>query len=186
MKLTLKNLQQETFTIELEPTDTVQKLKETIEKEKGSDYPVASQKLIYAGKIMADADALSTYNVDEKKFIVVMVAKAKPAPAAAPAAAPATPAASAEKKTEEKMDTSEKKEDEKKPAAAEEEKKETEKDSSSSSPTPATPATGSSSAGSAPSGGPVMGEEYNSMVQNIMAMGYDKDQVRHQAQRGRI
>ena len=48
--------------------------------------------MIYGGKIMVDEDPLSKYEVDEKKFIVVMVAKKAAAPAAAaPAPAVATP-----------------------------------------------------------------------------------------------
>lgn len=192
MLLTLKNLQQQTFTMEIDPDITVKVLKERIEAEKGKDsYPVECQKLIYAGKIMADQDSLTKYNIDEKKFVVVMVTKVKPAAPAAAAAAPASTAteaaagaASSDKKAEskedEKMDTSQasaaeapkedtkKKEDEKKPET--EEKKSEE----SSNPTPA-------AAGAQPapisSSSLVVGEDYNKMVQNIMDMGYSRDEV---------
>lgn len=170
MLVTLKNLQQQTFQIEINASDSVKALKEKIESEKGESYKATEQKLIYAGKILGDDDPLSKYNIDEKKFIVVMLSKPKtpvnPAgsspstppvaevlPPAVPPAAPApvatpapdaTPAAS-ETSTDDKMDESNA------PASA------------------AVPSSADS--------GLVVGEDYNRMVQNIQDMGYERSQV---------
>lgn len=57
----------------------VKVLKEKIEAEKGRDaFPVAGQKLIYAGKILSDEVPIRDYRIDEKNFVVVMVTKVSP------------------------------------------------------------------------------------------------------------
>lgn len=166
MKITLKNLQQQTFIIDIEPTKTVRELKHKIESEKGKDYPSDNQRLIYAGKILTDETALSEYNIDEKKFIVVMVTKPKQAEktdsgdgnptvtttttTTSTTATPATPqpASTPAAPTEESTPPVQ-------PALAD------------------VPSTISSAAESAL----LMGEDYENMVRNIMDMGYARAQV---------
>lgn len=123
MKITIKTLKQEAFHIEVDEKDTVRTLKEKFFQESKQDYPVERQRLIYLGKIMEDDDPLSQYNLDDKKFVVVMNKKPVTAPAepaaataattsAAPAAAAkseSTPAAAAEKPKEEEKPKEDKK-----------------------------------------------------------------------------
>ncbi|XP_027015536.1 RAD23 homolog A, nucleotide excision repair protein b [Tachysurus fulvidraco] len=80
LTITLKTLQQQTFKIQIDEELTVRALKEKIESEKGQDaYPIAGQKLIYAGKILNDDIPLKEYKIEEKNFVVVMITKPKSA-----------------------------------------------------------------------------------------------------------
>ena len=88
MKLTFKDLKQQRFTIEAEPTETIGSVKAKIASEKG--WEPSTQKLIYSGKILHDDNTIESYKIEETGFIVCMTSKPKPAPK--PAAPPATPA----------------------------------------------------------------------------------------------
>lgn len=171
MLITLKNLQQQTFQVEIDSSQTVKKLKEKIESQKGKEYAAENQRLIYAGKILTDENVISEYNIDEKKFIVVMVTKPKspPAPYAGPsdptdvptASTPSTPSAPNQGDGE---------------------------GSREEAPCPTVTGTASAAEDDPPQAAAaanildaqsalLMGEEYNQMVQNIMDMGYGRDQV---------
>ncbi|PNF20926.1 UV excision repair protein rhp23 [Cryptotermes secundus] len=162
MIITLKNLQQQTFQVEIDASETVKHLKEKIEEEKGKEYPAENQRLIYAGKILTDESVLSEYNIDEKKFIVVMVTKPKSTPA--PYAGPSDPTAAPQQSEEEKQQ--------------EESTKVTESSESTVSSVANPPSAQPTAANIVDAESTLlMGEEYNKIVQNIMDMGYDRDQV---------
>ncbi|KAF2754480.1 UV excision repair protein Rad23 [Pseudovirgaria hyperparasitica] len=92
MKLTFKDLKQQKFVIEAEPSETISAVKARISAEKG--WEPSLQKLIYSGKILQDDKTVESYNIEEKGFIVCMVSKPKVAAGAASAskAVPSTPA----------------------------------------------------------------------------------------------
>ncbi|XKL64568.1 hypothetical protein PGB90_004654 [Kerria lacca] len=166
MKITIKNLQQQIFEVDIDESNTVLQLKQKIETLKGVDYLVGYQRLIYAGKILNDEEPLSKYNIDEKKFVVIMVCKTKsPSSDTKPSAS-----TSSSTSTSSTLATS----------ASESTKKETEKTetkiesestsniaSSDNKPEPL------SSAESAL----IYGDDYETTVKNIVAMGYPRDKV---------
>ncbi|KAI8962448.1 UV excision repair protein Rad23 [Daldinia sp. FL1419] len=95
MKITFKELSNQKFTLDIEPTDLISTLKQRVSEEKG--WEPKALKLIYSGKILKDEDTVASYKIEEKGYVVCMVSKPKAAPAASAAASsssapPETPA----------------------------------------------------------------------------------------------
>jgi len=198
MQITLKTLQQNTFKVEIAASETVAALKRKIEADKGDAFPAEGQKLIYAGKILADENTIESYKIEENNFVVVMVSKPKAQPAAAttqkpaaatasepvaaaaptaaaaaaPTAAAATPSVAAAAPTEAAPKAEEKKSEapESKAASGEEEKAPEE-------PKPAVATTPTSPSSLSAESALVTGSEYETMVREICLMGFDREQV---------
>jgi UV excision repair protein RAD23 len=158
MLVTLKTLQQLTFQIEIDPEETVKALKLKIEVEKGKDYAADYQRLIYAGKILLDDNKLSTYNIDEKKFIVIMVTKPVHEVQASSTSAPEA----GESGSTESGDGKDKKPAEEPPK-----------------PPAAAPAAAAAEPAERAAEAPVSSNEldFEATVQSIMDMGYNRQQV---------
>uniref|UniRef100_A0A673IC99 UV excision repair protein RAD23 n=1 Tax=Sinocyclocheilus rhinocerous TaxID=307959 RepID=A0A673IC99_9TELE len=170
MQITLKTLQQQTFKIDIDAEETVKALKEKIENEKGKDnFPVAGQKLIYAGKILNDDAALKEYKIDEKNFVVIMVAKPKAAPASVPSSAATAASAASSSTTTTPTPSSE---------TPSESATEEDKPASSAEPS-STPTSSSPNANifEEATSALVTGQSYENMVTEIMLMGYERDRV---------
>ncbi|XP_029040160.1 UV excision repair protein RAD23 homolog A [Osmia bicornis bicornis] len=166
MIITLKNLQQQTFTVEIDPSQTVKDLKQKIETQKG--FPAEHQKLIYAGKILTDDHPLAEYNIDEKKFIVVMVTKLKTGNGHTAA-------------EEEHTSTTETKEESSTTSSVPQPSSNPTVQGASNPASTVQEQSGASTAtgcaGGQAESALLMGEDYNTMVNNIMDMGYEREQV---------
>lgn len=161
-------------------------LKQKIADDKGADYAVANQKLIFSGlffafcvvisltsdpltgKILDDESPLSEYKIEESKFVVIMITKPKPAAAAAPAVAAAAPVPASSATTTDKSPSA--------PSAAApavSESKQSPETESAGVPAAAAPGLNISAAES----NLVMGSDYEKMIRNIMDMGYGREDV---------
>ncbi|XP_018789469.1 PREDICTED: uncharacterized protein LOC108969297 isoform X1 [Bactrocera latifrons] len=73
MLITVQTLQSDTFVIEINPEETIFQLKERIYIERGTEYNIENQKLIYSGVILSNERSINSYNIDESKFIVIIL-----------------------------------------------------------------------------------------------------------------
>jgi UV excision repair protein RAD23 len=90
MKITLKTMQNQQYSLDVEKTDTVLEVKKKIEAQE--KHEVASQKLIFTGKVLEDDKILDEYNIKENDFLVLLVRKitSKPSQTATQTSTPPT------------------------------------------------------------------------------------------------
>eukprot|EP01018_Ginkgo_biloba_P030072 Gb_20110 [translate_table: standard] len=76
MKISVKTLKGNIFSIDVQPTDTVMAVKKRIEEIQGKDaYPCVQQLLIHQGKVLKDDTTIEDNKVTETGFLVVMLTK---------------------------------------------------------------------------------------------------------------
>lgn len=154
MKLQIKTLNQRSLIVDIDESKTVMDLKKELSLYPDVGVKPELQKLIYAGKILNNEDKISAYNIDVKKFLVVMILKQ-------PLAADFPTAASSQTTKEEVQ------QQEEQPAKAEETNKVVEPEFK----TPPPPAADVTTP-------PTSNPETEAMVSQIVSMGYPEHDVR--------
>ena len=129
--------------------------------------------LAHPGKILSDETPLKEYNIEENKFVVVMVTKPKTSEATKPAPTPAPAAAAAAKPAEQPSSTTKSSEEAKEKSATTSTDK---KESTSTSTAKSSPPPAPTSQSAAPDPG-TSSSELEGIIRNIMEMGYPRDRV---------
>lgn len=157
MKLQVKTLNQKSLVVEIDESKTVYDLKKELSLYPDVGVKPELQKLIYAGKILSNEDKISSYNIDVKKFLVIMILK-QPLPLIESSAAASTPTTKEDKS----------------PAAETTVAKVTTVSASAEFKTPPPPAAPATPTAPATTSNP----ETEAMVAQIVSMGYVEHDVR--------
>ncbi|GFS54626.1 UV excision repair protein RAD23 homolog B [Trichonephila clavipes] len=158
----------------------VRTFKEKIEAHKGNEFPANCQKLIYAGKILSDDTKIGEYDIDEKKFVVIMVTKPQTSQEESSESSASQAQTTAVNQMPSKPETSKESTEpsaEVKPTtspAETESKPKSEKPAEDSSVTSVNVESLDISAAESTL---VLGEDYEKMVSQITEMGYERDDV---------
>ncbi|KAI2785010.1 UV excision repair protein Rad23 [Daldinia loculata] len=163
MKVTFKELSNQKFTLDIEPTDLISTLKQRVAEEKGWD--AKALKLIYSGKILKDEDTVAAHKIEEKGYVVCMVSKPKAAPAASASAAASSSGAPPETPARSVAAT---------PAAP----AAPTHSSTAAAAVPATPSPApATAAGGNDDNSMAMGEARAGVIANMEAMGFERSQI---------